>query len=159
MTSRKHLKRLVPRRVAKTGESYTAALRHLYTNLKEDLSVSSVDDVITPALLSCSFCNKTQTSVKKLIAGPGVYICNECVALCDDILEKELVEPRAAEPNRSPDELLTDLSALAHTAALVEKTLGRQARRLRELGIDWTAIGGALGLGADDAQRRFSMPA
>ena len=159
MTSRKHLKRLVRRRVAKTGESYTAALRHLHTNPKEDLSVSSVDDVITPALLSCSFCKKNQTSVKKLIAGPGVYICNECIALCDDILEMELVEPRAATPNRSFDELLADLPALAHTAALVEGDLGRRVRRLRELGIDWTAIGGTLGLSADEARRRFELPA
>ena len=41
---------------------------------------------------SCSFCGKTQEEVKRLIAGPGVYICNECVDLCNDILEDELFE-------------------------------------------------------------------
>ena len=41
---------------------------------------------------SCSFCGKTQGEVKRLIAGPGVYICNECVDLCNDILEDELFE-------------------------------------------------------------------
>ncbi len=40
--------------------------------------------------LECSFCGKSQDEVKKLIAGPGVYICNECVDLCNDILEEEL---------------------------------------------------------------------
>ena len=40
--------------------------------------------------LECSFCGKSQDEVKKLIAGPGVYICNECVELCNDILEEEL---------------------------------------------------------------------
>ena len=40
--------------------------------------------------LSCSFCGKTQDDVKKLIAGPSVYICNECVDLCNDIIEEEI---------------------------------------------------------------------
>ena len=42
--------------------------------------------------LSCSFCGKTQDEVKKLVAGPGVYICDECVDLCNDILTEELDE-------------------------------------------------------------------
>ena len=37
--------------------------------------------------LNCSFCGKVQDDVKKLIAGPSVYICNECVDLCNDIIE------------------------------------------------------------------------
>ena len=41
-------------------------------------------------LLKCSFCGKTQKQVKKLIAGPGVYICDECIELCNEILEEEL---------------------------------------------------------------------
>lgn len=41
-------------------------------------------------LFNCSFCGKTQQEVRKLIAGPSVYICNECVQLCDDILREEL---------------------------------------------------------------------
>ena len=40
--------------------------------------------------LSCSFCGKSQDDVKKLIAGPSVYICNECVDLCNDIIEEEI---------------------------------------------------------------------
>jgi ATP-dependent Clp protease ATP-binding subunit ClpX len=43
-------------------------------------------------LLKCSFCGKSQRQVKKLIAGPGVYICDECIDLCNEIIEEELSE-------------------------------------------------------------------
>ena len=43
-------------------------------------------------LVKCSFCGKSQKQVKKLIAGPGVYICDECIDLCNDIIEEELAE-------------------------------------------------------------------
>ncbi|MBO1759118.1 MULTISPECIES: ATP-dependent Clp protease ATP-binding subunit ClpX [Dermacoccus] len=43
-------------------------------------------------LLKCSFCGKSQKSVKKLIAGPGVYICDECIDLCNEIIEEELTD-------------------------------------------------------------------
>ena len=45
-----------------------------------------------PKSVRCSFCGKPQESVKKIIAGPGVYICNECVGLCNDIIENEVYE-------------------------------------------------------------------
>ena len=44
--------------------------------------------------LKCSFCGKSQKQVKKLIAGPGVYICNECIDLCNEIIDEELKEER-----------------------------------------------------------------
>ena len=48
-----------------------------------------VDEINTDKL-NCSFCGKAQNEVKKLIAGPSVYICNECVDLCNDIIEEEV---------------------------------------------------------------------
>jgi len=51
-------------------------------------------------LLKCSFCGHTQKQVRKLIAGPGVYICDECVTLCVEILEDEQVHTR---PDRAPE--------------------------------------------------------
>ncbi len=45
-----------------------------------------------PEHLKCSFCGKSQRQVRKLIAGPGVYICDECIELCTDIVEEELTE-------------------------------------------------------------------
>ncbi|MDZ4169889.1 MAG: ATP-dependent Clp protease ATP-binding subunit ClpX [Coriobacteriia bacterium] len=53
--------------------------------------------------LKCSFCGKSQRHVKKLIAGPGVYICDECIELCNDIVEDEVAEAA------SEDTLLDDL--------------------------------------------------
>ena len=43
-------------------------------------------------LLYCSFCGKSQQDVKKLIAGPSVFVCDECVELCNDIIREELLD-------------------------------------------------------------------
>ncbi len=51
-----------------------------------------------PESLKCSFCGKSQRHVRKLIAGPGVYICDECIELCNDIVEDELAEDAAERP-------------------------------------------------------------
>ncbi|HEY5113448.1 MAG TPA: ATP-dependent Clp protease ATP-binding subunit ClpX, partial [Coriobacteriia bacterium] len=48
-----------------------------------------------PEHLTCSFCGKPQRQVRKLIAGPGVYICDECVELCNEIVDEEVEEERA----------------------------------------------------------------
>ena len=46
---------------------------------------------MTDDIVRCSFCNKTQAQVRKLIAGPnGTYICDECIAICSEIIEEEL---------------------------------------------------------------------
>ena len=47
--------------------------------------------------LKCSFCGKLQDQVKKLVAGPGVYICDECIELCNEIIEEELNEDLGLE--------------------------------------------------------------
>ena len=57
--------------------------------------------------IRCSFCNKTQNQVRKLIAGPsGVYICDDCVDICADILEEELQEEEEEESVRPDINLL-----------------------------------------------------
>jgi len=53
------------------------------------------------AHLKCSFCGKSQDQVRKLIAGPGVYICDECIDLCNEILDEELLD-KQANTNNSP---------------------------------------------------------
>ena len=53
-------------------------------------------------LLKCSFCGKSQKQVKKLIAGPGVYICDECIDLCNEIIDEELTAPPAFELENLP---------------------------------------------------------
>jgi hypothetical protein len=58
--------------------------------------------------LRCSFCGKSQNDVRKLIAGPGVYICDACIELCNDILAEERAQleeegkPAEAEPRAEP---------------------------------------------------------
>ena len=47
--------------------------------------------------LTCSFCGKPQDQVRRLVAGPGVYICDECIALCEDIIREEFaIDERSA---------------------------------------------------------------
>jgi ATP-dependent Clp protease ATP-binding subunit ClpX len=53
-------------------------------------------------LLKCSFCGKSQKQVKKLIAGPGVYICDECIDLCNEIIEEELAETAEVQWDELP---------------------------------------------------------
>src|SRR3954451_16147131 len=52
--------------------------------------------------LLCSFCGKSQRQVKKLIAGPGVYICDECIDLCNEIIDEELTAPPVFELENLP---------------------------------------------------------
>ena len=52
--------------------------------------------------LLCSFCGKSQRQVKKLIAGPGVYICDECIDLCNEIIDEELTSPVGFDPDSLP---------------------------------------------------------
>ena len=56
-------------------------------------------------LLKCSFCGKSQKQVKKLIAGGGVYICDECIELCNEIIEEELGATQDAEKKEAADKL------------------------------------------------------
>lgn len=60
--------------------------------------------------LRCSFCGKTQDQVKKLIAGPEVYICDECVELCNEILEEEFFESDEAEKTEAAPELIKNIA-------------------------------------------------
>src|SRR5438045_5556645 len=52
--------------------------------------------------LLCSFCGKSQRQVKKLIAGPGVYICDECIDLCNEIIDEELATPAQLDLDNLP---------------------------------------------------------
>ena len=56
----------------------------------------------TEAQLRCSFCGKGREEVRKLIAGPTVYICDECVDLCNDIIAEDLEERQEAASSKLP---------------------------------------------------------
>jgi len=72
-------------------------------------------------VLVCSFCNKTHDQVNKLIAGPAVFICDECIQVCVDILANEPRAPLEAEgdgPPRAAAAELPDLAPLSMACAL-----------------------------------------
>ena len=78
-------------------------------------------------LLKCSFCGKSQKQVKKLIAGPGVYICDECIDLCNEIIRDELpaqdaareaAQARHANRKKSPRQLAAEARAQSEAQQL-----------------------------------------
>ena len=60
------------------------------------------DSTENTGTISCSFCGKTQDQVKKIVAGPGVYICNECIDLCKEIIDEELNEAAPLDLDNIP---------------------------------------------------------
>jgi ATP-dependent Clp protease ATP-binding subunit ClpX len=76
-------------------------------------------------LLKCSFCGKSQKQVKKLIAGPGVYICDECIDLCNEIIEEELNETAEVglEELPKPREIFEFLNSYVIGQELAKKSL------------------------------------
>lgn len=106
--------------------------------------------------LCCSFCNKDKDAVVKLIAGPGVYICDECVHLCDLILAEQQVRDFGSWTERPDDELLASLGRVQAVVAQVDAAVHDHVAILRERGVSWTRIGQALGVSKQAAWERFS---
>ena len=77
------------------------------------------------AHLKCSFCGKSQEQVRKLIAGPGVYICDECIDLCNEILDEELVAGPTTGSNRPAAESTRGSKAPAKKASKPAPTLAQ----------------------------------
>jgi hypothetical protein len=108
------------------------------------------------ANLYCSFCQKDKDSVAKLVAGPGVYICNECVGLCDLILAEQPAGEFGAWDEQPDDELLASLARIQAVVAQVDAAVHDYVATLRGRGISWTRIGAALGVSKQAAWERFS---
>ena len=64
--------------------------------------MSDDDKTVDNKLLYCSFCGKSQQDVKKLIAGPSVFVCDECVELCNDIIREELLDQESGDNKKLP---------------------------------------------------------
>ena len=84
-----------------------------------------------PPIHRCSFCGKNQTQVEKLIAGPDVYICNECVALCNEIMEDELGDPR--KQDHKPASGLDHLPTPSEMKSILDQYVIGQERAKRAL--------------------------
>jgi hypothetical protein len=106
--------------------------------------------------LCCSFCGKEKEAVAKMIAGPGVYICDECVELCNHILAEELVPKVPGGAERPDEELLARLARVQTLVSQVESSARGYVDVLRTRGISWTRIGQALGVSKQAAWERFS---
>ena len=106
--------------------------------------------------LYCSFCRKPDHKVAKLIAGPGVHICDGCVGLCNDILAGRSTPGFVGWGSLTDKQLL---SALTPSEVMVDgarDVLQTQVDTLRHRGASWAAIGAALGISRQAAWERFS---
>ncbi len=107
----------------------------------------------------CSFCGKADKDVRKLIAGPGVYICDECVGVCREILAAN-PGPRTAkmrwEDTLDDEELLHHLGRVAGASTQIDESLQIWVGTLRQRGVTWARIGEALGITRQSAWERFS---
>jgi hypothetical protein len=112
----------------------------------------------------CSFCDKPNTAVQRLVAGPGVTICNECVELSAMVIDEagratpeEATARRSAHRHPSTEDLLAALPALVRAADRVERELADAVARLREQGTEWDVIASAASMGVDAAMARFGL--
>jgi hypothetical protein len=109
------------------------------------------------SLLQCSFCGKEQRQVQKLVAGPGVYICDECIGLCNQILVDANTVPRMPEWRTLSDEtILAGLPQIAAMSAQAEFSLHERIAELRKRGMTWAQLGTSLGVTRQAAWERFA---
>ena len=74
--------------------------------------------------LLCSFCGKSQRQVKKLIAGPGVYICDECIDLCNEIIDEELTGTSTFELENLPKPI--EINSVLQEYGLIDRVIERR---------------------------------
>ncbi|MGH3389153.1 MAG: ClpX C4-type zinc finger protein, partial [Actinomadura sp.] len=100
------------------------------------------------------------TDVDRLVAGPGVHICNECIGLAEAIIEEyrdKPVEIRLPVWGKMTDEQMLDhIPRVAAVADQVEADLRSWVQELRRRGVTWARIGAALGITRQSAWERFS---
>jgi ATP-dependent protease Clp ATPase subunit len=114
-------------------------------------------------LYRCSFCGKAQTEVKTLIAGPGLFICDECVQLCQAIIDKKPATqapqevPNPLLPDNAPTEnLLKTLSGYNGAFESIDAAMQDIVDILREREVSWATIGQALAVSRQAAWKRFA---
>jgi hypothetical protein len=128
---------------------------------------------VSPETLRCSFCAKSQFDVVKLVAGPGVFICNECIDLCNQIITEEMARKGSSADDvrsdntqdpptlkawdgLSDEDLLAEM-VRAHAAHQnVDRAVAHHVAALRARGVSWARIGEALGMTRQSAWERFS---
>ena len=116
----------------------------------------------TKRLYRCSFCGKEQTEVKTLVSGPGVFICDECVQLCQEIIDKKAAAPASREAsnsllpeNASAETLLKTLAGYNGAFERIDAGMQDIVDILREREVSWSTIGQALAVSRQAAWKRF----
>jgi ATP-dependent Clp protease ATP-binding subunit ClpX len=125
--------------------------------------VPEVDDTqASNRLYRCSFCGKAQTEVKTLVAGPGVFICDECVQLCQAIVDERAAAPAAREvldsllPDNAPTEkLLKTLAGYNGAFERIDAGMQDIVDILRDRGVSWATVGQTLTVSRQAAWKRF----
>ena len=108
----------------------------------------------------CSFCGKSQEDVRTLVAGPGVFICDECVQLCQAIVADKPAErenSRSLLPeNATNEQLLQTLAGYNGAFVWVDAAMQDVVDILREREVSWATIGQALAVSRQAAWKRFA---
>ena len=109
-------------------------------------------------ILYCSFCYKSQHEVRKLISGPGgIFICDECVELCNEIIAGRMPTSKSPSVEELPTErLLERLAAIEETVQGKGNQLQTVVDLLRARKVSWAQIGAALGISRQSAWERFT---
>ena len=127
------------------------------------MSTSTPTDETNEAVVACcSFCFKPNTDVERLVAGPAVYVCNECVDLCCQVIAATPGGPVTGarmmpwEHAQTAEAALGHLPNVARAEAQVEEALLGWVLRARQLGATWAQVGDALGITRQSAWERFA---
>ena len=110
---------------------------------------------LMPSVISCSFCGKTSREVARMLGGPNVHICDECVGACNRILEATPVDFKGWS-EMTDAELLSGLKVADETVDATRTVLQNHIDELRTREVSWQRIGTALGVSRQAAWERFS---
>jgi len=125
---------------------------------KAEPEPAAAGDATPTKTLYCSFCFKSQHDVKKLIAGPAaIFICDECVDLCNQIIDDRPLTSKPSSAEELPTErLLERLGPIEQTVQGKGGQLQAVVDMLRSREVSWAQIGAALGVSRQSAWERFS---
>ena len=130
---------------------------------------NSLEREIVDSIAYCSFCTKPQTDVAVLVAGPGVYVCNECVAMCNEVIAQTLNaknDKAASKSKHDPIAYLESVDSEKLKEKLIQRELVRQnvgniqqmiVDVLRSRKVSWAEIGDSLGVSRQAVWQRFRI--
>jgi len=122
------------------------------------IPTAAADSASPTKTLYCSFCFKSQHQVAKLVSGYGsIFICDECVGLCNEIMAGHLPSSKSPSLEELPTErLLERLGPIEETVKGKGNQLQQVVDLLRSRGVSWAVIGDALGISRQSAWERFT---